>query len=312
MGKGNQTLVTEFILLGFSDLPHLQFLLSLTVFLFFLISVLGNVIFLMLVCVDSHLQKPMYFFLSNLSFLDICNTSITLSTVLDSLFTGNNCVAFPFCITQTYCFLSLVSTEFFLLTAMAYDRYVAICAPLHYAFIMNKRICILLAIISWILGFLDIIPQTVLISQFFFCETNEINHFFCDYTALMKLSCSDPQTIEIVIFTEGVVVGLIPFVLTLTSYIYIISTILKIQSVEGRHKAFSTCSSHLTVVILFYGTILCVYVRPSSMYSPGQDKLFSLLYTALIPMLNPIIYSLRNQDVKNALRKIMFRKNYRR
>ncbi|XP_029435960.1 olfactory receptor 1F1-like [Rhinatrema bivittatum] len=193
---------------------------------------------------------------------------------------------------------------------MAYDRYVAICIPLHYALIMNKKVCGLLAAVSWTFGFLDVIAQAVLISQFSFCESNEINHFFCDFTALMKLSCSDPHTIEIVIFADGVVVGFIPFLLTLTSYIYIISTILKIQSTEGRCKAFSTCSSHLTVVILFYVTIISVYVRPSSMYSPGQDKLFALLYTALIPMLNPIIYSLRNQDVKTALRKIIFRKSF--
>nr|XP_033793479.1 olfactory receptor 1G1-like [Geotrypetes seraphini] len=188
---------------------------------------------------------------------------------------------------------------------MAFDRYVAICNPLRYVLIMNRRVCVLLASASWILGFLDVIPSTVLTTQFSFCEGNEINHFFCDFEALTKLSCSDLHTIEIVLFLEGVFLAVAPNALTLISYIYIISTILKIHSARGRCRAFSTCSSHLTVVILFYGTLLCVYMRPPSMYSPKQDKLFSLLYTALIPMLNPIVYSLRNVDVKKALTKLV-------
>ncbi|XP_029452797.1 olfactory receptor 1C1-like [Rhinatrema bivittatum] len=247
----------------------------------------------------------MYFFLTNLSFLDICNTSATLSTLLDSLLTGETRISFSLCIAQLYFFISFTSIEFFLLAVMAYDRYVAICDPLQYVLIMNRRTCALLASASWITGFMDSVPHMFLTSQFSFCKGNEINHFFCDFTALMKLSCSDILNIEIVLFTEGVLLAVIPTVLTLTSYVYIITSILKIRSAQGRRKAFSTCSSHLTVVILFYGTLIFVYMRPASMYSPDQDKLFSLLYTALIPMLNPIIYSLRNEEVKKALTKVI-------
>ncbi|XP_029452796.1 olfactory receptor 2K2-like [Rhinatrema bivittatum] len=253
----------------------------------------------------------MYFFLTNLSFLDICNTFITLSTLLDSLLTGETRISFPLCMTQLYFFLALTVTEFFLLTAMAYDRYVAICNPLRYVLIMNRRTCALLASASWILGFLDVVPHIYLTSQFSFCQGNVINHFFCDLAALMKLSCSDMLKIEIVIFSEGLFLAAIPTVLTLTSYFYIISIILKIRSAQGRKKAFSTCSSHLTIVILFYGTLFCLYMRPTSMYSPNQDKLFSLLYTALIPMLNPIIYSLKNEEVKHILIKFIGRNNCR-
>ncbi|XP_030050876.1 olfactory receptor 1361-like [Microcaecilia unicolor] len=305
-GKENKTSVTEFILLGFSDHPHLQLFISVTVFLIFLMSVLGNLMFLMLVCADSHLQKPMYFFLSNLSFLDICNTSVTLSTLLHSLLTGEKLISFSLCMAQLYFFICFTSIEFFLLAVMAYDRYVAICNPLRYMLVMNRKVCVLLASSSWVIGFMDSVPHVFLTSQFSFCKGNEINHFYCDFTVLMKLSCSDILTLEIVLFTEGVILAVIPSVLTLTSYVHIISTILKIQSAKGRHKAFSTCSSHLTVVLLFYGTLMSVYMRPASMYSPDQDKLFSLLYTALIPMLNPIIYSMRNEEVKKALRKLIF------
>ncbi|XP_030050882.1 olfactory receptor 2K2-like [Microcaecilia unicolor] len=305
MAKENKTTVTEFILLGFSDHPHLQILISVTVFPTFLISVLGNLMFIMLVCADLQLQKPMYFFLSNLSFLDICNTSVSLSTLLHSLMTGETLVSFSVCIAQLYVFSSLTSTEFFLLTAMAYDRYVAICNPLRYVLIMNRRVCVLLASASWLLGVLIVATEAVFILQFSFCRGNVINHFFCEMTALMKLSCTNMHNIEIVIFTEGVFGTVIPSVLTVISYVYIISRILKIHSVKGRRKAFSTCSSHLIVVFLFYGTLFCVYMRPTSKHSPEQDKLFSLLYTALIPMLNPIIYSLRNEEVKKALTKVI-------
>ncbi|XP_029435541.1 olfactory receptor 5V1-like [Rhinatrema bivittatum] len=249
----------------------------------------------------------MYFFLGNLSFLDLCITSVTLSALRDNLFTGNTLISFSVCIVHVYFLLSFLGTEFFLLTAMGFDRYVAICDPLRYDLIMNRAVCVLLASASWTSAFVFTVPQTVLTSQFSFCGHKEIDHYFCDLTALMKLSCSSRHNIEIVIFTEGVFLAVIPFVLTLVSYVCIISSILKIRSVKGRRKAFSTCSSHLTVLILFYGTLICVYLRPASTYSPGQGKLFSLLYTAVIPMLNPIIYSLRNQEVKNALKKIIIR-----
>ncbi|XP_029437226.1 olfactory receptor 1038-like, partial [Rhinatrema bivittatum] len=304
MGERNDTSVIEFILLGFSDHPQLQGLISGIVLQIYLISVLGNLVFLMLMCADPRLHKPMYFFLSHLSMLDICCTSITLPKMLACFFTGNQSISFHACMIQQYLSLSLTGTELFLLSTMAYDRYMAICKPLHYSLIMNKNICVLLAASSWIFGFLDALLLADMVSQLSYCRSNEINHFFCEPSALMKLSCSDTRRLETLIFIEGTFVGFIPFLITLTSYIFIISTILRIRSTEGRRKAFSTCSSHLTSVALFYGTILSIYMRPTSMYSPAQDKLFSLLYTALIPTLNPIIYSLKNREIQNALKRI--------
>ncbi|XP_030043011.1 olfactory receptor 1019-like [Microcaecilia unicolor] len=191
---------------------------------------------------------------------------------------------------------------------MAYDRFAAICKPLHYPLLMNKKNCVLLAASSWITGIVDTIAVVDLISHYSFCGSNEINHFFCDPNALLKLSCSDIKNFEIIVLTEGVFMGVAPFLLTLLSYIFIILAILKIRSSEGRNKAFSTCSSHLTIVLIFYGTATVVYMSPSSMFTPEQDKMFALLYTVIIPMLNPLIYSMRNKEVKNALRNLIFRK----
>ncbi|XP_030043923.1 olfactory receptor 8D1-like [Microcaecilia unicolor] len=308
MKMENKTVTTGFTLLGFSEYSHQQVLISIMVLLAFFISVLGNFGFLMLMFFDHHLHKPMYFFLSSLSFLDICNTTVTLSTLLDNLFTGNTYISFSLCMTQLYLFMSFEAAEFVLLTAMAYDRYVAICHPLRYAFMMDTKICSSLIVASWIAGALDALPIQVSISQFSFCSFHQINHFFCDPNVLIKLSCSDLYILEILIIIEGIVATVLPCTLTLVSYTCIIKSILKIRSTESRSKAFSTCSSHLIVVIIFYVTLTCMYMRPPSLYSPGLDKLFSLLYTVLIPMLNPIIYSLRNQEVKNAVRKVRFRK----
>ncbi|XP_030044116.1 olfactory receptor 1019-like [Microcaecilia unicolor] len=191
---------------------------------------------------------------------------------------------------------------------MAYDRFAAICKPLHYPLLMNKKNCVLLAASSWITSIVDTIGVVDLISHYSFCGSNEINHFYCDPNALLKLSCSDIQNFEILMLSEGVFMGVAPFLLTLLSYIFIIVAILKIRSSEGRNKAFSTCSSHLTIVLIFYGTVTVVYMSPSSMFTPEQDKMFALLYTVLIPMLNPLIYSMRNKEVKNALRNLIFRK----
>ncbi|XP_029435871.1 olfactory receptor 13F1-like [Rhinatrema bivittatum] len=312
MEMENKTWTTGFIILGFNKHSHEETLIYVIVLPTFFISILGNLGFLTLMWSDHHLHKPMYFFLSNLSFIDICNTTVTLSTFLQSLIKGKTLISFSLCMTQLYCVISLTSTEVLLLSAMAYDRYVAICHPLRYPLMMNKRICILLVAASWLTGCLDELPVEIIISQFSYCGSNEINHFFCDPNALLKLSCSDTHNFETVVLSEGIFLSLIPFLLTLLSYIFIIGTVLKIHHSDGRSKAFSTCSSHLTVILLFYGTIMCVYMRPSSMQSPEQDKMFALLYTVLTPMLNPIIYSLRNQEVKNALRKIIIRKQYER
>ncbi|XP_030042678.1 olfactory receptor 1044-like [Microcaecilia unicolor] len=304
MGERNQTSVTEFILLGFSDHPQLQGLICGTVLLIYLISVLGNFVFLVLMCANPQLHKPMYFFLSNLSIMDICSTSLTLLKMLDSYLTQNYSISFHACITQVYFFMYFSAIEYLLLTEMAYDRYVAICNPLRYSLIMNKSICLLLASSSWVTAFLASFPVANMLSQLSYCKSNVINHFFCDPSVLMKLSCSDTHRVAMWIFVDGIVVGFIPFLLILTSYIFIISSILRIRCTEGRHKAFSTCASHLTSVILYCVSILCMYMKPTSMYSSARDKMVSLLYTAMVPTLNPIIYSLRNREIKNTFKKI--------
>ncbi|XP_029435707.1 olfactory receptor 5V1-like [Rhinatrema bivittatum] len=305
--RKNQTSIAGFILLGFSDHPQLQVLIITLVFLIFLSALLGNGTFLTLMCADPRLHRPMYFFLSNLSCLDICYTLTTLPRILGSLFMRDKSISFLACVAQLFLFMSFTIAEFVLLAVMAYDRYVAICNPFHYALIMSNRVCTVLAASSWIIGFLGSSLVTDLIAQSSFCGSNEINHFFCDLTAMIKLICGDIHSLEVVISTEGVFLGINIFLLTLISYTCIISSILKIPSMEGKRKAFSTCSSHLIVVVLFYGTVIFYYMRPQSMYSPEQDKLFSLLYTGLVPMLNPMIYSLRNKEINNALRKVRTR-----
>ncbi|XP_030042353.1 olfactory receptor 1019-like [Microcaecilia unicolor] len=304
----NKTSATGFIILGFfNQTQHRVFIYTIVVPAY-VISMLGNIGFLILMFSDHHLHKPMYFFLSNLSFLDIWNTTVTVSTLLQSLLKGKTFISFPSCMTQLYLFITALSTEFWLLTVMAYDRFAAICKPLHYPLLMNKKNCVLLVASSWIISIVDTIAVVDVISHYSFCGSNEINHFFCDPNALLKLSCSDTQNFEILALSEGVFMAIAPFLLTLLSYIFIIVAILNICSSEGKNKAFSTCSSHLTIVFIFYGTVTVVYMSPSSMFSPEEEKMFALLYTVFIPMLNPLIYSMRNKEVKNALRNLIFRK----
>ncbi|KAM4637000.1 olfactory receptor 1C1-like [Discoglossus pictus] len=246
----------------------------------------------------------MYIFLMNLSILDISYTSTILPKLLNTLIAQNRSISFAGCIAQMYFFLSFACNEAFLLAAMAYDRYLAICHPLHYVLHMNLRRCSRFSAAVWAIGFLDPVLYPILISNMSFCRTNLIDHFFCDVTPLMKLSCSDTSNVEILTYIEGSLIVFTLFMFTLISYFFIISTILNIRSTEGRRKAFSTCSSHLTCVIIFYGTIMCLYMRPTSNYYPNRDKFFSLLYILLVPMLNPVIYSLKNKDVKHALIKL--------
>nr|XP_033799939.1 olfactory receptor 1F1-like [Geotrypetes seraphini] len=311
MEKTNHSEVTEFIILGFFELPKMQFLLFLVFLIIYLMSLTGNLLIISTVYSDSNLHSPMYFFLTNLSFLEICYVTVTVPKLLAVLIAQNKTISFMQCMTQMYLFFACTDTEAYLLTAMAYDRYVAICKPLHYTIIMNKKVCFILAIVSWTISFLNPVPQVTLISQSSFCNSNEINHFFCDITALMTLSCSETSVIENINYFEGSVLGLTPFILTIISYVYIISAVLKIQSAKGRQKAFSTCSSHLTVVLLFYGTCISVYVRPQSADSMDINKLLNVVYITAIPLLNPLIYSLRNKELKGALWKANRRvKNY--
>ncbi|XP_029435276.1 olfactory receptor 1019-like [Rhinatrema bivittatum] len=308
MEEENLTTVTEFIILGFPEFPELQIPLFLLFLLIYLIILMGNLSIIALTCLDPRLHTPMYFFLCNLSFLDISSTSVTLPKLLDIFLRKEQRISVKRCFTQMYLFLCFACIEFIIISVMAYDRYVAVCHPLRYAVIMNEEVCILMAAGTWILGFLDPVIHTVLLSHFSYCGSSEINHFFCDLSALLKLSCTSTSTIEGVTYILGAFVALPCFTATLTSYVCIISAILRIRSTEGRRKAFSTCSSHLTVVLLFYGSLMCLYMRPTSMQSLDQNKLFALLYNVLIPTINPFIYSLKNREVKAVLRKVFNRK----
>ncbi|KAM4696246.1 olfactory receptor 8A1-like [Rhinophrynus dorsalis] len=302
MNSTNQTKVSYFIIRGVSDIPELQVPIFLLVLCIYLITIGGNMTIVLLVCLNPQLYTPMYFFLCNLSILDMCSTTVTLHRVLMNFISGDNTVSFPSCMAQMYIFGSLTADELLLLTVMSYDRYVAICNPMHYAIIMNFRVCALLATFSWVLGFLECLTHVVIVSGFCF-RTNEINHFFCDILPIIHLSCSDTSVMDFIIIIGGLIHVMFSFFVTLIPYIFIIATILRIQSNIGRRKAFYTCSSHLTVVILLYWTLVFQYLRPTSANNLDSNKLFSLFNTALVPILNPLIYSLKNKEVKSALRR---------
>nr|DBA20730.1 TPA: hypothetical protein GDO54_017480 [Pyxicephalus adspersus] len=297
-------MVTFFIIKGISDVPELQTPIFLLVLLIYLLTLGGNITIILLVFLDCHLHTPMYFFLANLSLNDICNTTVTLHKVLLIGLTGDQEISYVSCIAQIYFFGSFVSDELLFLAAMSYDRYVAICNPLRYTVIMNHKICALLASFCWVLGFIEILPYAVLVAGFSCYRSNVVDHFFCDLVPVIKLSCSNTSVLKTLFIVEGtflLVLG--PLVLTVLSYIFIISTIIKIRTSTGRRKAFYTCSSHLTVVILLYITLSYQYPRPLSADSLEYNKLLSLFNTAAVPILNPFIYSLKNKDVKSALKK---------
>ncbi|XP_037770410.2 LOW QUALITY PROTEIN: olfactory receptor 6B1-like [Chelonia mydas] len=299
----NQTVVTEFIFLGFGDLPELKILLFLMFLVIYIATVTGNMLITALVVTDQHLHTPMYFFLGNLSCLETCYTSTILPPMLASLLTGDRTISFSGCITQLYFFCALVATECCLLAAMSYDRYLAICKPLHYSTLMNTRFCLQLTAGSWLNGCLATAIFVLFMSHLIFCGPNEIDHFYCDLIPLIKLSCGDTHLIILLDFVLACVFTLPPFLLTLTSYVCILTTILRIPSTTGRQKAFSTCSSHLIVVTIYYGTLMIVHVLPNRDTLNILNKVLSLCYTVLTPLVNPLIYSLRNRDVKEALSK---------
>ncbi|XP_030046162.1 olfactory receptor 1020-like [Microcaecilia unicolor] len=304
----NQSSVTEFLLLGFNNIPHLKFMLFVLFLLIYLITILGNVGIMLLIQLDSHLHTPMYFFLSNLSFVDLwCSSTITPKTLIN-FFTEHKTISYLGCAVQLYFFVVFACTDNFLLAVMAYDRYVAICNPLMYPVIMNRRLCAQLVVCSYLASFLYSLIQTATTFRLSFCRSNVIKHFFCDIPPLLKLSCTDTFINEVVLpILSGI--ATLPSILTIfISYFSIISTILKIRSAEGRRNAFSTCASHFASVALFYGSTLFMYLGPSSDYAVEQKMLVSAFYTMVIPMLNPLIYSLRNQAVKAALRKIFLQK----
>ncbi|XP_065270304.1 olfactory receptor 10C1-like isoform X2 [Emys orbicularis] len=303
MGEINKTFVTQFVILGFSNHTDGNIILFVVFLCIYIITVLGNILIIIAISVDPALHTPMYFFLRNLSFLEICYTSVTLPKMLSNLLSEDKTISFAGCAVQLYFFLFFGVTECCLLASMAYDRYCAICNPLRYTAIMNKRVCIQLSGGSWICGTLVALEHTIFIFTLPFCGSNVINHFFCEIQPVLKLVCGDTYWNEIQIIVGAAVILILPLLLILVSYTCIISTILKIRSAKGRRRAFSTCSSHLIVVTLFYGTALIMYVHPKSSFSPDVNKLLSLFYSVVTPTLNPIIYSLRNKEVKDALRK---------
>ncbi|XP_018427899.1 PREDICTED: olfactory receptor 1361-like [Nanorana parkeri] len=294
---------SDFHLTAFTNTGGNHLILFFVFLLLYLTGILGNSLIVTSVIIDTHLHTPMYIFLCNLSSVDMIFNSSTLPKLMDILLSGNDSISFTQCFTQLYFYMLAASTEDILLSLMAYDRYVAVCKPLHYHLIMNKAKYVLLLLGTWAAGCLNSLFLTLSIYQFDLCPVNKIQHFFCDIKALEKITCSRSQ-FSILLYIESVVLGLFPFILSLSSYIKIILIILRIRSTSGRKKAFSTCTSHLAVLIVFYGVALCMYVKPPSAHFESQDLVFSIMYTAVTPMLNPLIYSLRNKEVKSALRRI--------
>ncbi|XP_042638634.1 olfactory receptor 1440-like [Orycteropus afer afer] len=302
-GGRNSTTITRFILSGFSEFPKLIVVLF-SIFLgIYLMTVSWNVGLIILIRIDSHLHTPMYFFLRNLSFLDICIVSTLAPRMLSDFFKKHKFISFLGCTMQYFIFSSLGLTESCLLAAMAYDRYAAICNPLLYTTIMSPTLCLQMVVGSCIAGFFGSFIQLCALLQLHFCGPNVINHFFCDLPQLLILSCSDTFFIQVMTSVLTVIYGLASVLVILISYGNIVDTILKISSAEGRSKAFSTCASHLTAVTLFFGSGISVYMYPNSGEAMSQNKLVSVLYTVIIPMLNPLIYSLRNKEIKDALKR---------
>lgn len=293
----------DFHLTAFANTKENHLFLFFVFLLLYLTGIVGNIIIVTSVIIDARLHTPMYIFLCNLSTVDMIFNSSTLPKLMDILLFGNDSISLTQCFTQLYFYMLAASTEDILLSLMAYDRYVAVCKPLHYHMIMNKAKNVFLLLGTWAIGCLNSLFLTLSMYQLDLCPVKKIQHFFCDIKALAKITCSQTQ-FYILLYIESVVLGLFPFVLSLTSYIKIIVIILGIRSTSGRKKAFSTCTSHLAVLIIFYGVALCMYVKPPSVDFEKQDLVFSIMYTAVTPMLNPLIYSLRNKEVKSALMRI--------
>ncbi|XP_068928401.1 olfactory receptor 6B9-like [Petaurus breviceps papuanus] len=305
MWKENITNVAEFILVGFPTTIWFQILLFILFLGTYLFVLMENLVIILTVWTNNSLHKPMYYFLGSMSFLEIWYISVTVPKMLVGFLLHPNTISFLGCMTQLYFFLSLACTECVLLAAMAYDRYVAICHPLHYPVIMTIELCMQLTAISWVCGFSIGIVKVCYISRVIFCGNNVLNHFFCDVSPILKLACKNISMAEMVDFALAIVILVFPFSATVFSYGFIISTVLHIPSAAGQRKAFSTCASHLTVVIIFYMAVIFMYVRPRAIASFNSNKLISAVYAVFTPMLNPIIYCLRNQEVKDAIRKTL-------
>ncbi|KAM4839272.1 olfactory receptor 6C2-like [Urocitellus parryii] len=298
----NHTAITTFILLGLTDDPKLQVLIFIFLFLTYMLSVAGNLTIITLTLLDSHLKTPMYFFLRNFSFLEVSFTTVCIPRFLYSMTTGDNTVTYNACFTQLFFIVLFAATEFFLLAAMSYDRYVAICKPLHYTTIMSNRVCVILVLSCWFAGLLIILPPLGLGLQLQFCDSNEIDHFGCDASPLLQITCSDTVFLEKIVLTSAILTLSITLVCVTLSYTYIIKTILKFPSAQQRKKAFSTCSSHMIVVSITYGSCIFIYGKPSAKEGVAINKVVSILTTSVAPLLNPFIYTLRNKQVKAAFK----------
>ncbi|KAG8539464.1 hypothetical protein GDO81_020884 [Engystomops pustulosus] len=302
----NQTIIDHFEIMAFSNYTKNRSLLFSMYLFIYLIGLQGNITIIICVVTNVHLHKPMYISLSNLSTVDMMFTSSTLSKLMDLLLTANNSISYVGCFTQMWFFMFSAVTEDLLLSFMAYDRYVAICKPLYYHMIMNSRNFMLSLMSLWMLSLVNASFITLTIYQMDICHSNKIQHFFCEIKAFDRILCANTKT-HLILFGE-VMVGFVPFLLSLTSYIKIISVVLSISSMSGRKKAFSTCTSHLTVLVMFYMAGMCMYLKLPSEHLEEQDLVFSTLFTSVIPMLNPMIYSLRNEEVKEAIRKLFILK----
>ncbi|XP_053120545.1 olfactory receptor 6B1-like [Hemicordylus capensis] len=304
MDHKNMTKVHEFILLGFPATMEVQVLLFVIFLVAYVLTLLENIVIITVIKINPQLNKPMYFFLSNLSFLETWYVCVIVPRLLANFLMKDKFISFEGCMTQLYFFSSLICTECVLLAVMAYDRYVAICNPLRYTIIVTQRLCMELAMGSWLTGFLASMLKVIFISRLPFCGPNIINHFFCDISPLLNMACEDMTVAEIVDFILALLILLVPLSVTIVSYGCIIGTILRIPTIQGRKKAFSTCASHLTVVVIFFSATLFMYARPKRIHPFDLNKLVSMVYTIVTPILNPFIYCLRNQEVKGALKKL--------
>ncbi|ELW48434.1 olfactory receptor 5B12 [Tupaia chinensis] len=296
--------VTEFILVGLTDAPELQVPLFIMFTLIYFIALVGNLGMIVLILLDSQLHTPMYFFLSNLSLVDCVYASAVTPKVIAGFLTGDKVISYNACATQMFFFAAFATTEIFVLASMAFDRHAAVCKPLHYTTTMTSTVCVLLVIGSYICGLIQSSIHVAFTFRLSFCHSNVVRHFFCDIPPLLALSCSNIYPNEIVLFTVATLDIVFTLLVILNSYLFIFIAILRMHSTEGQKKAFSTCTSHFTTVSIFYGTIIFMYLQPSSSHSMDKDKVASVFYTMVIPMLNPLVYSLRNKEVKNAFKKV--------
>ncbi|XP_006215449.1 olfactory receptor 2B11-like [Vicugna pacos] len=301
MNSGNESTPEVFILLGFSDHPWLEMPLFIIVFAAYIFTLVGNISIIVVSRVDPHLDSPMYFFLSNLSFLDLCFTTTTIPQLLLNLWGPDKSISYGGCVTQFYMFHFLGATECILLAVMSLDRFMAICKPLRYPVIMHQRLCIFLVLMAWLSGLANSLLQSSLTIQLPLCGNNKVDDFLCEVPVMIKMSCADTTFNVAMLSIVGTFYSLLPLSLILVSYGFIVATVLRIRSSEGKKKAFNTCSSHIIVVSLFYGPVISMYVQPSATISQDKNKFMSLFYSLVTPMLNPFIYTLRNKDMKGAM-----------